>query len=302
MSETSPIVRTALVTGGGRGIGREYVIRLRENGFKVVFLDVAGVTESLAEIDATKKEGQQEVIGLTCDVGNREQLIASLEEAYTLLGGYLDVLVNNAGIIGSMFDRMEKIIEVNLFHAMRTTEYVIKRSTDALKHPAPRPIVIVNTASSNGLVPAESDMMMGYVSSKFALVGFTASLAWTKAYNIRVASLCPVTVATPMVEPLLDDSVRAFLDAEGRGGVMPASWCANAMMRVIEDESIHATILPVHPAAGPDGYRVEPSAADPAGHFAYLGEWRADKSPAVKEYVQMTLDAVRDEQVNGWSS
>lgn len=175
----------------------------------------------------------------------------------------------------------------------------IKLSTSALHEPAKKPLLVVCTASSNGLVPADSDIAPVYVASKFGLVGFVRSLKpLFKRYNVRVNAICPVTVDTPLLEGMLPPEVREYLDAEGRGGVMPSSSCADALLRIIDDASLAGEVVTVHPAAGPGG-RVE--SLDPSGQFQYLGTWRDESSSEVSAMVDAGIQGVKDGSVPAWS-
>ena len=79
---------------------------------------------------------------------------------------------------------------------------------------------------------------------------------------------------------------------------MPASACATALLRLIDESTIAGEVVTVHPAAGPSG-QIEP--LDPSGQYAHLGAWRADSSAEVAAMVDGGFAGVKDGSFNAWS-
>ena len=108
--------KTAIVTGGSRGIGRAICVKLAQKGMNVIFNYNSG--EEAAKETISQCEGLGvEVHAIKADVSSSETCAAFVAEALKISGGYLDVLVNNAGIALSqgLFtdfkeDDVEKII------------------------------------------------------------------------------------------------------------------------------------------------------------------------------------------------
>lgn len=294
----SPSPGVAAVTGGARGIGAAYVDSLLARGYRVAIFDLAGAVDAAAAREAAFLEGR--VHGFPCDVSNAASFRKAFDEGLARfeVSSYT-CFVCNAGVVSPLFADSERQVSVNLLGAIRGVEMAIKSATAALTRRAEPPLCIVVTASSNGLVPADSDLAPVYIATKFALVGFVRSLRPLAArFGVRVNAVAPVTVETPMVAGLLPPAVRAFLGEEGRGGVLPASACAAALLRILDDSSLAGDVVAVHPAAGAGG-RVVP--ADPGGHLTFLGAWSEEGSPAVAALVDEGLAAVASGATPGWS-
>jgi NAD(P)-dependent dehydrogenase (short-subunit alcohol dehydrogenase family) len=86
----------ALITGGGRGIGRAIALRLAKNGF-----DVAIASRSPAELAATAKEAGGKTLAIPADVSNPSEVKGMVQRTESELGP-VELLVNNAGIAGPM--------------------------------------------------------------------------------------------------------------------------------------------------------------------------------------------------------
>ena len=280
----------AAVTGGCAGIGRAYVEALLGRGYALSVFDVAD--PATVSLELKQKFPDAAFQFYRCDVGDAENFRKNYSAALLRQAtDHFDVFVCNAGIMRGLFVDMEKQIQVNLMGTIRGVEMVIHSSTAALTRPSTRPQVIVCTASTNGIVPADSDMAPIYVASKFAIVGFVRSLKFLATrYNVRVNAVCPVTVETPMTSALLSPEVLQYLNEEQRGGVLQPEDCADALLRLIDDPLISGEIVTVHPNAGKGG-RVEP--LDPTRRYDYLGLWREDDSPKTKEWVDVGFDAIR---------
>jgi len=186
--------RVAMVTGGGRGIGRAIAELLAQQGAIVAVCDVAEESaEAVAE--GIKRNGGQ-VCAYKLDVRDYEAVngvVADLQSRY----GKIDFLVNNAGILYPTYieeltpAEWQEVIDVNLtgvFHCSLAVFPIMKRQGDGR---------IVNISSSAGR--STSDLGgVHYTASKAGVLGLTRHFAKEGGPEIRVNAVCPGLIETPM--------------------------------------------------------------------------------------------------------
>lgn len=196
--------RRALVSGGGRGLGRACALALGEAGAAVtVAARTAGEIETVAgEIRATG--GKADVLAI--DLLNT----AAIEATLAALPPF-DILVNSAGtnrpgpFVDAPVENFDVIVDLNLKALFFLTQAVVRRMIAAGKGGS-----IVNISSQMGHVGAANRTI--YCASKHAVEGFTKALAVELApHAIRVNSLAPTFIETPMTEPFFRD--KAFREA-----------------------------------------------------------------------------------------
>ena len=206
--------RTAVVTGGARGIGLAIARRFGEAGAKVLIgdLDKTGA-EKAAETIAG--EFGHQTIGVELDVTSGTSIAAAADRAVLELGG-LDIWVNNAGIYPStplleMTDQdWDKVLDVNLRGTFIGAREAGRRMAEA-GHGG----VIINLASTAGY-RAAGPGIAHYVSSKHAVRGLTKSLAVEFGpHGIRVLAVAPTLIETPGIE-----EGRAAFQAAGLGDML----------------------------------------------------------------------------------
>jgi len=193
-------MKTALVTGGNKGIGFEVIRQLSQNGF-FVYLGSRSVNNGIAAIKKLHAEGISNVEAIQLDV-TIPGSIAAAREQIGKKTQVLDVLVNNAGISGSspqsalhsVLSEYQKVYDTNLFGVISVTQAFM----DLLeKSPEPR-IVNVSTAMASLTLAAnvtDSNYPVRYVvyqSSKAALNMYTINLAYElRNTPFKVNMVCP---------------------------------------------------------------------------------------------------------------
>jgi NAD(P)-dependent dehydrogenase (short-subunit alcohol dehydrogenase family) len=201
-------VRTALVTGGGSGIGRAVAIALAEAGFTVV---LAGRRrEPLA---AAAAEAGHDALALTCDVREPASVAALFAEIEGRFGR-LDLLFNNAGVGAPAvpleeldLERWRAVIETNVTGAFVCTQHAFR----LMKRQSPRGGRIVNNGSISAYVPRPRSA--AYTAAKHAVTGLTRSTSLDgRAYDIACGQIDVGNAETDLTEPMRTTGV---LQADG---------------------------------------------------------------------------------------
>lgn len=189
-------IYTALVTGSGRGIGRETAIMLSKKGFNMIIC-----SRTQKEIESTVKViksfgANGQVIGRKCDVSVYSQVDSLVNEALKVYGR-IDVLINNAGItyvkklVDTTEEQWDKTLDINLKGTFLLCKAIVPHMIENNCG------VIINVSSGAGKVGFED--ISAYCASKFGMMGLTESLAREVAnFKIRVMTICPGEVATKM--------------------------------------------------------------------------------------------------------
>ena len=178
---------TALVTGGGTGIGAAVARRLAAEGASVV---ITG--RRLEPLDEVARETG--AVPVQADVANADDVERALDVAAERFGG-LDIVVNNAAVAGMPW---RETLEVNLTGPYLVAERAIPRLLERGGG------AIVNVASVAGIVASSGNP--AYSTSKAGLIMLTRSLAVTYGpRGIRVNAVCPAWVRTRMADVSMDD-------------------------------------------------------------------------------------------------
>jgi NAD(P)-dependent dehydrogenase (short-subunit alcohol dehydrogenase family) len=190
-------LNTALVTGSGRGIGKETAVLLAAKGLNVIVCsrtqtEIDNVLREIKSLEGGNAMGKRCDVSIASDVNN---LVEEVLKKY----GRIDVLINNAGI-----SYVKKLIDTTEMEWDQTLDINLKGPFLLCKASVPHMMknnlgVIINVSSGAGKVGFED--ISAYCASKFGLMGLTESLTWEVAnYNIRVMTICPGEVATKMQE------------------------------------------------------------------------------------------------------
>ena len=231
--------RTALITGGGSGLGRAIAMAFAEAGARVAVADI--LLERAVETAATIESQGGEAYGERLDVTRRlevETVTGRLMERWESL----DILVNSAGraIRGAALDYREEdwasIIDVNLTGTFFCCQ-AAGRHMAAQKHGK-----IINIASIGGLIAYPGSI--AYLASKGGVVQLTKGFAVELApYNVQVNAIAPSLFDTPMVAATRSDaeSHKYFMDRTPAGRKGRPEEIAGAALFLATDASSMVT-------------------------------------------------------------
>jgi NAD(P)-dependent dehydrogenase (short-subunit alcohol dehydrogenase family) len=204
--------RVAFVTGGASGIGYGLVRNFLRERMKVVIVDWNA--DHIEEVHAELGD-RDDVRFIRADVGDREQVRSAAAEAVRAFGK-IHVLCNNAGVGGGGnaedpdFEAWDKALRVNFGGVVNGVKII---TPHILAHGEGGHIV--NTSSMAGIVPLPLNGLGAYMTSKFAVRGYTESLRLSLApHGIGVSCLCPGGVRSRIMEirDAADASQRALVE------------------------------------------------------------------------------------------
>lgn len=188
----------ALITGGGRGLGKATALAFAQEGIHVAITGrkTSTLIETVKEIESFGVKATY----ATFDVANYEDVQAAIAKLNTEFGKF-DILVNNAGIaaFGSLLEMDPKawvdIINTNLLGTYFVTKALLPQLIEKNEGD------IINVSSTAGLNGAATTS--AYSASKFGVIGLSDSLMReVRKYNIRVSTLMPSTIASDMSKEL----------------------------------------------------------------------------------------------------
>jgi 3-oxoacyl-[acyl-carrier protein] reductase len=199
--------KTALITGGSRGIGAALVRRFAEQGADVAFTYRSSAEQALAMAETLSQLGTR-VKAYPSDASSfqeAEALIASVLQDF----GKIDALINNAGITQDTLmlrmseEQWDKVIHTNLKSVFNLTKHVLRpmmRSGGS----------IINLSSIVGITGNAGQA--NYAASKAGIIGFTKSIAKEMgSRNIRCNAVAPGFIATDMTDQLNEQTRDAYL-------------------------------------------------------------------------------------------
>lgn len=207
--------KTAIVTGGAKGIGYAIAYRLAEAGASVVIADVD--EEEATSAAESLRDNEWSAIAITADVSDADAVEQMVEQTIQEFGR-IDILVNNAGIFPTYSllemseEDFERVIDINLKGAFLSTKAVAKQMIKQGEGGK-----IINTTSIDALHPSMVGLA-AYDASKHGLWGFTKNTALELAeHNIWVNAIAPGGIATPGtgatgedVDPVIKQKLEEF--------------------------------------------------------------------------------------------
>jgi 3-oxoacyl-[acyl-carrier protein] reductase len=193
--------KTAIITGSGRGIGREIALRLAADGADIVINDVGDLAPAEAVAAEVTALGRKSLV-VAADVSNSDEVAAMVEKAVAEMGR-VDILVNNAGITRDQLimrmsdDDWDKVLGINLKGVFVCTRAVLRPMIRQ------RSGTIVNIASIVGLIGNAGQA--NYSAAKAGIIGLTKTTAKEAASRgITANAVAPGFIDTPMTQALPD--------------------------------------------------------------------------------------------------
>ncbi|MBI3216625.1 MAG: mycofactocin-coupled SDR family oxidoreductase [Mycobacterium sp.] len=219
--------KVAFITGAARGQGRAHAVKLASEGADIIAIDLCAQIDSVPyplatpdDLAATVKlveDTGARIIATEADVRDRDAVKAAVRAGTEELGNRLDIVIANAGIAPMAgADAWQDVIDVNLTGVYNTVDVAMK---PMIKFGNGGSIVL--TSSVAGLVGIGSPLAgsVGYAAAKHGIVGLMRVYAnFLAQFNIRVNSVHPAGVNTPMID---NDFTRSWLDGlaqETQGG------------------------------------------------------------------------------------
>jgi NAD(P)-dependent dehydrogenase (short-subunit alcohol dehydrogenase family) len=209
--------KTAIVTGGGRGLGRQIAEVYAEAGANVVLC--SRNVEACQQVSEELKQKGVRSLALTCDVSNPEDIKWVIDETMREFGR-IDILVNNSGTswgapaLEMPVDKWDKVMDINLKAVFLFSQAAGKIMVEQ------RAGKIINIASIAGIGGQDPHLMdaIGYSASKGAVITFTKDLAVKLApYHVHVNAIAPGFFPTKMAKPILAFSGEKILERTPAG-------------------------------------------------------------------------------------
>lgn len=268
--------KVALISGAARGQGRSHAVRLAQEGADIIAFDICeavpenpyppATEEDLAETVRQVEALDRRIVAEKADVRDFAQVKAVVDQGVAELGGRLDIVSANAGIMGTTNravdipdDEFVNMQEINLIGVWRTVKAAIPHMQAAGNGGA-----IVLTSSDAGLFAMEN--IGHYTSAKHGVVGLMRTLALELAPDmIRVNSIHPTVVDTDMVQneaayrlfrPDLENPGRDDFAQAAQGiNALPIPWVeavdiSNALLFLASDDARYITGVPLPVDAG----------------------------------------------------
>lgn len=223
--------RVAIITGAGRGIGREHALLFAREGARVVVNDLGGAKDGSGADVGPAQEVVDEIVAAggeavantddVTDSAGAENLVKTALAAF----GELHVLVNNAGILRDRMlvnmsdEEWDAVVHVHLrghFLSLRAAARYWKAAAKEGKELAPS---VINTASTSGLFGQVGQGNYGAAKSGIATLSHIADMELGR-YGVRVNAICPAA-RTRLTEGMVAEGVEGAFDADDPGNISP---------------------------------------------------------------------------------
>lgn len=198
-------MKTVLITGASRGIGKEIALRFASEGYNIILNYNSNEQKAIQVASEIEKKGCRYLL-YRADVANEQEVKQMVEVALSTFG-HIDVLVNNAGVaLSKLFQETSnsevlKVFGINTFGVINCSKAVVPNMVFNKRGK------IINISSIWGKVGASMETI--YSASKGAVISFTLALAKELApSNISVNCVCPGVVDTDMLSNLNENEKK----------------------------------------------------------------------------------------------
>ena len=226
--------KTALITGGGRGIGATTAFLFAQHGATVGILDLN--PEHIRSFSEKAEKKALNIKTYTGDVSEKDQVLRVID-AFVADFGRIDILVNNAGIVipttflEKTVEEWEKTIKVNLIGtflcAQSAAKYMLEQQSGK----------IVNISSIRGIEHCGREAIMDYSAAKMGVISLTKNMAKALAPNINVNCVAPGHTKTEMTDPLPDEVKQNMIQGAYLKRMAEPMDIANAILFLASNES-----------------------------------------------------------------
>jgi 3-oxoacyl-[acyl-carrier protein] reductase len=230
-------VRTALITGASRGIGRACALALAGPSYKLVL--AARALDKLEETAQLTRAACSETFVVEMDLSNSESIAAAIDKASKDFNP-IDILVNNAGVTkDGLAVRMKKADWENVINTnLSGSFYAIQKVLQGMMRERWGRIVNISSVVGERGNPGQAN----YVASKAGLIGLTKALAMEMgSRNITVNAVAPGFIATDMTHVLSDELKQRMIDETPLKRIGTPEDIAAAVKFLVSDEASFIT-------------------------------------------------------------
>lgn len=225
--------KTAIITGGSRGIGNAMSLKLGEMGYNVVINYRSESSKSISD-DLAKEISEKygvDTLVVKADVSKYEDCETLVNAAIEKFGNKIDVLINNAGItnncnfIDITKEQYTAVIDTNLMSLLHMSHLALPYMVD-------QDTCIINTSSIGGLIGVSNQA--DYCASKSGVLGLTRALALEFATRkVRVNAIAPGMIMSDMLRGVDQEELNALAETIPQGFIGDVSDIAGCMEYII---------------------------------------------------------------------
>ncbi len=230
--------KTALITGGGRGIGATTAFLFAQEGANVGIVDLK--EEHISSFSAKAKDKGFDIKTYKGDVSDKAQVDRFID-TFVKDFGEIDILVNNAGVViprpflEKTVEEWEITLKVNLIGtflcAQAAARYMLEQKSGK----------IVNISSIRGFEHCGREAIMDYSAAKIGVISLTKNLAKALAPNINVNAVAPGHTKTEMTDPLPDEVKQNMIEGSYLKRMAEPKDIANAILYLASDDAAFVT-------------------------------------------------------------